>query len=85
MKCKNCPPRRKHGAKQSQPQDSLTENSSDVQVNNVIAQLQQQQALQTECLRRILEGRLEGADGAAGLVVALEGGQTNLEVSLGKS
>ena len=42
MKCKNCPPRRKHGAKQSQPQDSLTENSSDVQVNNVIAQLQQQ-------------------------------------------
>lgn len=50
-----------------------------------IAQLQQQQAIQTEALRRILEGRLEGADGAAGLIVALEGGQTTLEVSLGKS
>lgn len=39
-----------------------------------------QQALQTEALRRILEGKWTGADGAAGLVVALEGGQTNIQV-----
>jgi hypothetical protein len=37
--------------------------------------LEKQQALQTEALRQILEGRWEGADGAAGTVVALIGGQ----------
>lgn len=50
-----------------------------------IATLEAQQAMQTEALRRLLEGKLEGADGAAGLVVALEGGQTTLDVQLAKS
>lgn len=45
-----------------------------------INQLEQQQAAQTKALRQILEGRLTGADGAAGTVVALEGGQTSLTV-----
>lgn len=46
-----------------------------------IEQLKRQQALQTQALRQILEGNLEGAEGAAGSVVALEGGQTSIEVS----
>jgi hypothetical protein len=37
--------------------------------------LERQQALQTEALRRIVEGNWTGADGAAGLIVALVGGQ----------
>jgi Domain of unknown function (DUF1906) len=37
--------------------------------------LEKQQALQTEALRQILEGLWQGADGAAGTVVALMGGQ----------
>lgn len=44
-----------------------------------IAQLEAQQALQTEALRRIVEGRWPGADGAAALIVALEGGRTSIE------
>jgi hypothetical protein len=47
-----------------------------------LEQLQRQQALQTEAIRRILEGRLGGADGAAGIVVALEGGNTSVELAL---
>jgi hypothetical protein len=50
-----------------------------------IAQLEHQQALQTQALRRILEGTLEGATGAAADVVALEGGRTTVDVQLGKS
>ena len=46
-----------------------------------IEQLKSQQALQTQALRQILEGNLEGAEGAAGSVVALEGGATTIEVS----
>lgn len=53
-------------------------------VSEQLAQLSEQQALQTQALRRILEGKLEGADGAAGSVVALEGGQTSIDVQLGK-
>lgn len=49
-----------------------------------VQQLEQQQALQTRALRQILEGKLDGADGAAGTVVALEGGQTTVTVALGK-
>lgn len=43
-------------------------------------QLEQQQAKQTQALRRILEGKLEGADGAAADVIALEGGNTTITV-----
>ena len=50
-----------------------------------LAQLEAQQAAQTEAIRRLLEGRLEGADGAAGKVVELEGGRTSIDVRLGKS
>ena len=39
-------------------------------VDTRIAQLETQQALQTEAIRRILEGKWQGAEGAAGLVVA---------------
>lgn len=39
-----------------------------------IAQLKRQQAAQTEAIRRIIEGRWTGADGAAGKVVELMGG-----------
>jgi hypothetical protein len=46
-----------------------------------IDQLRAQQALQTQALRQILEGNLEGADGAAGTVVALEGGNSAIEVA----
>lgn len=49
-----------------------------------LVQLERQQALQTEALRRILEGKWEGADGAAGSVVSLEGGKTAIQVELGK-
>jgi hypothetical protein len=47
--------------------------------------LEQQQAILTDLARRLLEGRLEGAEGAAALVVALEGGRTSIEVGLGKA
>lgn len=49
-----------------------------------ITVLQQQQAEQTKALRQILESKLTGADGAAGTIVALEGGQTSIDVTLGK-
>jgi hypothetical protein len=45
-----------------------------------IAQLQTQVAQLTKGMRQILEARLTGADGAAGTVVALEGGQSTIEV-----
>lgn len=48
------------------------------------ATLTAQNALLTQAIRRILEGKLEGADGAAGTLVALEGGQTSIDVQLGK-
>lgn len=54
-------------------------------VEERLAQVEAQQALQTQALRRLLEGKLEGADGAAADVVALEGGQTTVDVQLGKS
>ena len=44
-------------------------------VDDRVALLEQQQALQTEALRRILEGKWQGAEGAAGLVVALQAGE----------
>ena len=50
-----------------------------------VATLKAQQALQTQALRRILEGNLEGPSGAAADVVALEGGDTSITVQLGKS
>ena len=50
-----------------------------------VAALEQRDALITEALRRILEGNLEGASGAAADVVALEGGATSIQVALGKS
>lgn len=50
-------------------------------VEEDVQQLKAQQALQTLALRKILEGELKGADGAAGTVVALEGGQSEIEVS----
>ncbi len=49
--------------------------------NPEIAQLEAQQALQTQAIRQILEGKLLGADGAAGTLVALEGGETSVEVA----
>jgi hypothetical protein len=45
-----------------------------------IAQLKQQVASLTLAVRQILEGKLTGADGAAGTIVAIEGGQTSLDV-----
>lgn len=39
-----------------------------------IDQLKQQQSMTVEMARRIIEGRWQGADGAAGLYVALVGG-----------
>lgn len=45
-----------------------------------IAALSAQVAALTKGMRQILEGKLTGADGAAGTVVALEGGQTSLTV-----
>lgn len=50
-----------------------------------IAQLEAQVAALTKATRQILEGKLDGADGAAGTIVALEGGQTSIDVQLGKS
>ena len=47
--------------------------------------LQAEQALQTLALRQILEAKLTGAQGAAGTVIALEGGQTTITVTLGDS
>jgi hypothetical protein len=47
--------------------------------------LEKRDALLTQAIRRILEGKLEGADGAAADLVALEGGQTSINVRLGKS
>lgn len=45
-----------------------------------IKQLSAQVAALTKGMRQILEGKLDGADGAAGTVVALEGGQTSIQV-----
>ncbi|HXI95948.1 MAG TPA: hypothetical protein VNG04_07465 [Candidatus Acidoferrum sp.] len=45
-----------------------------------LEQVKAQQALQTLALRQILEGKLTGT-GAAGTVVALEGGQTTIDVA----
>jgi hypothetical protein len=47
-----------------------------------IAALEAQVALQTRVLRRIVEGKLEGLDGAAADVIALEGQHTNILVGL---
>lgn len=44
-------------------------------INPRIALLETQQALQTKAIRRILEGNWQGAAGAAGLVVELNGGE----------
>jgi hypothetical protein len=49
------------------------------QIVAMIEELKAQQAMQTLALRQILEGKLTGT-GAAGTVVALEGGQTSLTV-----
>jgi len=46
-----------------------------------IVALEAQQAANTRIARLILEGKLTGADGAAGALVALEGGQTRIEVA----
>jgi hypothetical protein len=43
------------------------------QIDERVALLEKQQALQTEALRLILEGQWQGAEGAAGVVVALSG------------
>lgn len=50
-----------------------------------VAALEARDVLLTQALRRLLEAKLEGADGAAADVVALEGGQTSIDVQLGKS
>lgn len=50
-----------------------------------VAALEDRDRLLTEGLRRTLEGNLEGASGAAADVIALEGGNTTIEVKLGKS
>jgi hypothetical protein len=47
-----------------------------------LAALEAQQQKQTLALRQILEAKLTGANGAAGTVVALEGGQTSIDVTL---
>jgi hypothetical protein len=49
------------------------------EVDERVALLETQQALQTEAIRRILEGKWQGAEGAAGLVVQLNGG-TEIDV-----
>jgi len=51
------------------------------QLQAAVSQLQNEQALQTQALRRTLEGNLDGPDGAAADVVALEGGQTSITVA----
>lgn len=51
------------------------------QMQAQLDQLELVQAKQTLALRQILEGKLTGADGAAGTVVALEGGQTSIDVA----
>ncbi len=63
----------------------MTETDALTALQQQIAQLQAEQALQTLALRQILEAKLTGADGAAGTVVELEGGQTSLTVTLGNS
>lgn len=65
-----------------QEEPAMPADTEQPSVDEQIKQLSAQQALQTAALRRILEGKLEGADGAAGAVVALEGGQTSIEVGL---
>lgn len=42
------------------------------------ALLETQQSLLTEAVRRILEGRWSGVDGAAAMIVALEGGDSRI-------
>jgi hypothetical protein len=49
-----------------------------------IAQLQRQVAEFTAFGRALLEGKLDGPGSAAGHIVALEGGQTRIDVRLGK-
>jgi hypothetical protein len=49
--------------------------NDDQELSNRLDVIERQVALQTEALRRIIEGRWDGADGAAGLIVALVGGQ----------
>lgn len=66
----------------TQEEPAMPADTEQPSVEEQIKQLSAQQALQTAALRRILEGKLEGADGAAGAVVALEGGQTSIEVAL---
>jgi hypothetical protein len=49
-----------------------------------LAQLEQQQSAQTRLMRLILENRLTGdLPNAAAELVALEGGQTTIDVTLG--
>lgn len=43
-----------------------------------VAQLEKQVPRQTEGLRRVTEGKYQGAAGSAGIVVELEGGQTTV-------
>lgn len=50
-------------------------------VEDEIKLLKQQQAMQTEALRRIIEGNWTGASGAAGTIIALEGGQTTIHAA----
>ena len=49
--------------------------SAQEEIDDRLHVLEVQQALQTEALRRIVEGKWTGADGAAGVIVALTGGQ----------
>lgn len=51
------------------------------ELQNEVDQLKTQQAMQTRALRMILEGHLAGANSAAAQVVALEGGQTTIDVA----
>lgn len=50
-----------------------------------LAALEERVALQTQTLRHILEGKLEGLGGAAGDLIALEGGSSSIAVNLGYS
>lgn len=47
-------------------------------VEERLEQLELQQAMLVEAQRRTIEGRWSGADGAAGIIVAIEGGQTTI-------
>lgn len=58
--------------------DTLEERIAQLEARE--AQLTKQQATLTLGLRRLLENKLDGPDSAAGYVVALEGGNTRVEV-----